>query len=462
MDEDNKVTGVALQGGEPSMLWSEEKDRAYHDWLYGQGTFDRMNWYFTGYISFHRFGQMIAPYLEGCSRILDVGCGTAEITCYLAQKFPNKTFLCVDYSVPGLQWAEGNSRRLGLKNMSFQACNFYKDPPSGPFDMVLFQDSFHHFNDPKRMMEIVEGLSDRVLLMEPHGNELGQWVHQMDFDFVNPEIHRLRNEINRILKDEDPSQTIQTEGPAPAVYSHAAQGEATEYRYPPEFYEEALKNFDLEVRGTIGCIESYKENVYEKTESNALFNRMVADILESIDHRLAKSGMDIFAKHWLIYGEKKGRRQSTGRKFDGFARYRALYHQAIGAAQEESDDLSFYTVEYGHVEVPAAVKAGSAMSAWMHVFNRGTGTRSSLHPKYPVYISYHWLSESRGVVQFDCPRVQFSKPLGPNECVNVGLRVVAPPNPGRYILQLDMVRELKAWFSNKNQPPAERPVVVVA
>ena len=463
MSEPNETDLTIGPSRHPGQNWTQESDRIYHDWLYVQADRDRLNWYFNGYVSIQRFGELMAPYLKDCARVLEVGCGTAEMTCYMAQKFPAIKFVCVDHSVMAIDKAGKNSQRLGLTNMSFQACDFFKDPPPGPFDLILFHDSFHHFDDPRPVVKIVERLTDRVLLMEPHGNEADHWVRYMDFEFVNTDLHKIRVEADRIIRDEDPTQVVAADDPAPPEYSaHTQQGSSTEYRYPPEYYEKMLENFDLNVQGTVSGLDFYHDNPFEKTESHAFFNRVAAEVLEFMDNRLAKSGLDIFAKHWLIYGEKKGRPRSLDLTFDGFARYRTLFAWATKAQQEEDerDSLSFYAIEYGHVEAPTTLAVGSGMWVWFHIFNRGTGNWSSSHPNYPVFACYHWLSDQRQVVEFEHRRTPLTRPIGPNECAHIRLHVMAPPTPGRYVLQLDMVREYKAWFSSKEQPPAEVEILV--
>jgi len=216
-----------------SLNWSAERDRAFHDWIFGQIDRDRFHFYYTGYITIKRFGDLVVPYLQGCSRILDVGCGPGEITCYLAQKFPDKTFLGVDHSSVGVQKAEKNRARLGLNNVSFEARDFFENPPDGPFDIVLFLDAFHHFKDPQATIAQVEMLSDRILLIEPHGDSQGNQVRSIDFDWLNIDLHKIRDHLSRILGDERRGQQVTVDDPMPRLQAPGPKGEATEYRYPP-------------------------------------------------------------------------------------------------------------------------------------------------------------------------------------------------------------------------------------
>jgi SAM-dependent methyltransferase len=439
---------------EPKQL--EQSDRAFHDWLFSQIDRDRLSFYYTGYVTIKRFGDLIAPYVEDCRRVLDAGCGPGEITCYLAQRFPETTFLGIDHSKVGIHKAERNRNRLGLENVRFEARDLVTNPPEGRFDIVLFLDSFHHFTNPAGVVDVVQGMADRVLLLEPHGDAAGNWVRAVDFDWLNAELHRIRRVMNRLLGDEDSKHSIDVDQPLPPDYSPSAPGDAIEHRYPPQFYEELLRGFDLDVRGTISGLTTYGENIYEKTESNRLFNRVLADVFASIDDRLTSTGRDILAKHWIIYGEKKV--MNRGRVFDGFTRYRKFAPE-LGAPSSVPPD--FYDVAYADCQLPLSAPPASQLFVWVHVINEGSATWSSSDPHHPVNLGYHWLTPAREMVTFDGYRTTLGgKPLGPHDCAYLEMRIVTPEDPGRYILQVDMVHEHIAWFSAKGRPPVEREILI--
>ena len=51
--------------------------------------------------------------------------------------------------------------------------------------------------------------------------------------------------------------------------------------------------------------------------------------------------------------------------------------------------------------------------------------------------------------------------LKPGEEVEVPLQITAPNEPGEYILEVDLVQEQVAWFSDKGSPTAKVKVAVV-
>lgn len=437
--------------------WSDERDRAHHDWLFSHIDRDRLNVYYSGYVTIKRFGDLVAPYLASCSRVLDVGCGPGEITCYLAQRFPDVTFLGIDHSAVGVKKARKNAKRLGLTNARFEARDLFGAPAVDPCDIVLFLDSFHHFQDPPAVIRAVRRIAPRLLLLEPHGDDRGQWVRAIDFDWINTELQRIRRLVNRLVGDED-AATIEVDDPATAGCPPSSHDAATEYRYPPEFYESLLQGLDVEVRGTISGLTTYLDNLYEKTASNAFFNRLCIELFEAIDARLHASGVDILAKHWIIYAETPGTSASGRFAFDGFARYRAHASTALAPAGVADD---FYAVTWAGCDIPAHVTARSEFSVRVHVINHGSGVWSSSDPRHPVNLGYHWRELNRKVLLFEGVRTSLGgKPMGPHECAVAEMRVVAPDQPGCYLLQVDIVREDDAWFSERDQPTVEREVIV--
>ncbi len=80
----------------------------------------------------------------------------------------------------------------------------------------------------------------------------------------------------------------------------------------------------------------------------------------------------------------------------------------------------------------------------------------------PIYLGYHWIdNDTKEIVVFDGKRSIIS-----NDGIEVGqevtfdLQIVAPPEPGDYVLQIDLVHEGVTWFSYQGVPPMERFVSV--
>ena len=64
----------------------------------------------------------------------------------------------------------------------------------------------------------------------------------------------------------------------------------------------------------------------------------------------------------------------------------------------------------------------------------------------PVRAAYHWLTGDRDPFIFEGHRTLLPGPLGPGQETIVPLYVVAPSEPGRYTLEIDLVHEGVRWF----------------
>jgi hypothetical protein len=66
-----------------------------------------------------------------------------------------------------------------------------------------------------------------------------------------------------------------------------------------------------------------------------------------------------------------------------------------------------------------------------------------------VCLSYHWRRADalRDIVVFEGERSEIRPDLRPGESRRVLCEIIAPPEPGRYLLEFDMLEEGAAWFS---------------
>ncbi|MFO7537687.1 MAG: class I SAM-dependent methyltransferase [Chloroflexota bacterium] len=77
-----------------------------------------------------------------------------------------------------------------------------------------------------------------------------------------------------------------------------------------------------------------------------------------------------------------------------------------------------------------------------------------------VQLGNHWLSRTNDMLQVDDGRTPLTTDLAPGEQIRLNLLVTAPPRPGRYILELDMVEEGVAWFQGYGSQTCRLPVIV--
>lgn len=91
------------------------------------------------------------------ARVVDVGCGTGQLACFLAIK--GRPVLGVDYSQRSLALACALKERLALRSVEFERANVldWHQPPE-PFDYVFCNGVLHHTSDPyggfRKLVEI--------------------------------------------------------------------------------------------------------------------------------------------------------------------------------------------------------------------------------------------------------------------------------------------------------------------
>ena len=125
----------------------------------------------------------------------------------------------------------------------------------------------------------------------------------------------------------------------------------------------------------------------------------------------------------------------------------------LGAGTQLDADL--YEVQWGNTAAPPQVRAGETFAVTTRLFNRS---------RYPwtaegvarVDLAYHWLDASGKRIVEDGLRTPMPWPVPPGGRVSVQQKVLAPPAPGKYILELDPVFETIAWFSQKNGGKTQR------
>ena len=83
-------------------------------------------------------------------RVLDLGCGTGNYTNALAERFPNSTFIGLDYSTQALSSANDTKKQKGVMNVKFVEGDAHALPKEwiGTFDMVFMNNVLHDLPDP--------------------------------------------------------------------------------------------------------------------------------------------------------------------------------------------------------------------------------------------------------------------------------------------------------------------------
>jgi hypothetical protein len=75
-------------------------------------------------------------------------------------------------------------------------------------------------------------------------------------------------------------------------------------------------------------------------------------------------------------------------------------------------------------------------------------------------VSYHWTAGDGSMAVHDGVRTPVRKALGPGESTRMSVTVEAPPRPGAYVLEVDLVQEGVGWFGEHGSPVARTAIRV--
>jgi hypothetical protein len=106
---------------------------------------------------------------------------------------------------------------------------------------------------------------------------------------------------------------------------------------------------------------------------------------------------------------------------------------------------------------PIEMKSGDKMTISLRVRNDSPFPWPSAAT---VNVGNHWLDRHGSMIVLDDGRTPLGRALLPKEEVALGVTVRAPERPGRYILEVDLVEEGIAWFSDRGSPTSRVDVEV--
>jgi ABC-type polysaccharide/polyol phosphate transport system ATPase subunit len=131
--------------------------------------------------------------------------------------------------------------------------------------------------------------------------------------------------------------------------------------------------------------------------------------------------------------------------------------------RRRTDTADFYNVEYVEWSVPDEMHVGERAPFALTIRNnsgqvwngeQGSGTRL-------VSVSYHWLDRFGNMHQFMGPRKILPRNLEPGESIALTNFILPPPQPGNYLLELDVAAEGMGWFGAHGKPGPQIPVQVL-
>jgi tRNA (mo5U34)-methyltransferase len=117
-----------------------------------------------------------------------------------------------------------------------------------------------------------------------------------------------------------------------------------------------------------------------------------------------------------------------------------------------AEALKHFVAQLSLEEGPSSCRASSDLTFQLRVENVGLArwpaTGAGADEKGVVFLGSHLLRDTEEEVDWDYGRARLPRALAPGETTTLELNVRAPENPGRYIIEFDMVAEHVTWFED--------------
>jgi MoaA/NifB/PqqE/SkfB family radical SAM enzyme len=105
-------------------------------------------------------------------------------------------------------------------------------------------------------------------------------------------------------------------------------------------------------------------------------------------------------------------------------------------------------------ELPSRIATATEVTVDVTLINTSEAVWPAARP-HQVCLSYHWLSSEGETAVHDGLRTPLESDLRPGESAPLKARLLAPPDPGSYRLQWDLVQEGVSWFGMGWSPTQE-------
>ncbi len=120
-----------------------------------------------------------------------------------------------------------------------------------------------------------------------------------------------------------------------------------------------------------------------------------------------------------------------------------------------STNKQVFAAKYSTSSKEWSAKQGALFTVPITVKNVSASAWSSHTEEHSVQMSYHWLDLKKNMLTFEGLRTSFPKTIVPGAQHTVDLRVEAPAQLGRYILQVTMIKNGVDWFERQYVTPLE-------
>lgn len=322
-------------------------------------------------------------------RILDIGCGRGELAYAISQS--GALVVGLDYSKDAIEIAKKTFRQYPDGHLEFLTSEVLDYKTDEKFDIIIASDIIEHI-EQEILIKVLKKVS--ALLKE-------------DGRFI---IHTAPNLLNYQYGYSKRRKLIKQAG----SYIPAN---------PRSFYEDLMHI-----------------NEFTPGRLNRVLKSIFTDTLTWVNHfpDLAGSLERRFHKNDFAYADSVFAIASNGNidKQDVLA----------SISQYELDRENIF-IEIGIKEAVSVMASSKLVKLPLTIYNKCESKIASFHPN-PVYLSYHWTTETGGLIIHDGIRTPLNSPILPGEFLETFINVVTPGKPGNYVLQITLVQEGCFWFED--------------
>ena len=136
-----------------------------------------------------------------------------------------------------------------------------------------------------------------------------------------------------------------------------------------------------------------------------------------------------------------------------------MFQLTSGVAKETGLPADGWNASIRCLHGPSVYECGRRYSLRVAVTNSSSAVWR-FEQRQPVMLGNHWLNPNLQVLRLDDGRTMLPNNITPGQSVELTVQVNTPPEPGVYVLELDVVQEGVSWFKDKGSSTQQIPVEV--
>lgn len=231
-------------------------------------------------------------------RILEVGCGTGQLSIYFAIG-TNNQIVALDPTLESLKLASNFANKNNIKNIHFLNADIFDDVlKDNYFDFIWTNGVLHHTKNPKKAFEIsIKSLKKDGYVLVGLYNKLGRIrtkIRKYLYKFFGKKIVLFLDPVLRNLKSQSPDQIdawIRDQYEHPLESTHTIDETLEWFKDNKIEFLSSIPKFNLDVTNS--------NNLFSKQETGNFFYRLISQIFMIFNYLGDDGGL------FVMIGKKK-------------------------------------------------------------------------------------------------------------------------------------------------------------